>query len=106
MCNHLNRVAGRPVINMISIYHPEQKILVIDENSQTIDDGCWWAPSADVNSIYFNGLNVLSNRHYEKDENALDLTHGMGNAGFCDGHCERVTRVQSTSPPYYDPNVD
>jgi prepilin-type processing-associated H-X9-DG protein len=49
-------------------------------------------------------VNVLSNRHYLNDDN-LDPTHGMGNAGFCDGHVERVMRTDAVLPSFCDPTI-
>jgi prepilin-type N-terminal cleavage/methylation domain-containing protein/prepilin-type processing-associated H-X9-DG protein len=100
-----------PVL-MVSIAHPAQKILLIDENSETINDGCWWATG------FLNGTpNVLSNRHYFHDEdhaNQINLPLpgpppyyvGRGNAAFCDGHAEAVERNESMSAAFYDPTVN
>jgi prepilin-type N-terminal cleavage/methylation domain-containing protein/prepilin-type processing-associated H-X9-DG protein len=102
MFNHANRVNHLATFVRPMIRHPADKILVIDENGQTIDDGCWWATSPASND-----KNVLSNRHYLNEENQTDLTSGMGmgNAGFCDGHVERVTRSDALLPEFYDPSV-
>lgn len=75
-----------------------QKILFIDESSETIDDGCWarqWVGGA--------GKNVLSNRHDKTKETATDFNAGYGNAAFCDGHAERIPRIRSFDEEYYDP---
>jgi prepilin-type N-terminal cleavage/methylation domain-containing protein/prepilin-type processing-associated H-X9-DG protein len=80
------------------VKQPESKILIIDESSETIDDGCWawqWAAGG--------GANVLSNRHDRRNEAKTDPNAGYGNASFVDGHAERVPRVRSFDPKYYDP---
>jgi prepilin-type N-terminal cleavage/methylation domain-containing protein/prepilin-type processing-associated H-X9-DG protein len=99
--NHANRVNRRPTFVRPQIHNPSEKIMVIDESSQTIDDGCWWAVSPSSND-----RNVLANRHYLFTEDAKDYADGSGNAGFCDGHVERVSRSDATSPTYYDPTID
>jgi len=74
------------------------KILLIDESTETIDDGCWaWQQSMG------SGKNVISNRHDKSKEKITDVNAGRGNANFCDGHAEYVFRKASFDPFYYDP---
>lgn len=100
MFNHTNRVNHKPTMVRPHIIHPAQKVLVIDENAQTIDDGCWLSTSPASND-----RNDLSNRHYEDQEDKIKFSLGMGNAGFCDGHVERVMRTDTLLPTFYDPTV-
>jgi prepilin-type N-terminal cleavage/methylation domain-containing protein/prepilin-type processing-associated H-X9-DG protein len=77
------------------IRHPWQKILFVDESSETIDDGCWnW-------SSYFSDVkNMISNRHDKRKENtrkeagfAMQIRYGgRGNVAFVDGHCDSLDR--------------
>jgi prepilin-type N-terminal cleavage/methylation domain-containing protein len=76
---------------------PARKIFVVDENSETIDDGCWWPDD------FGNGRNVLSNRHDRTREAPTDFRAGRGNAVFADGHYQYVQRFTSFDPAYYDP---
>jgi prepilin-type processing-associated H-X9-DG protein len=100
--NHFNRVNRVRTFTRPLIRNPTQKILVIDENANTIDDGCWWAISMPTG---INGQNVLSNRHYVDTEIKQNLATGLGNAGFCDGHVERVTQSDAMLPAFYDPTI-
>jgi prepilin-type N-terminal cleavage/methylation domain-containing protein/prepilin-type processing-associated H-X9-DG protein len=80
------------------VKQPENKILIIDESSETIDDGAW-AWQWGVNP----GRNILSNRHDKKSEKSGDYNAGYGNAGFADGHAERIPRIRTFNQKYYDP---
>jgi prepilin-type processing-associated H-X9-DG protein len=77
---------------------PSQKILIIDESLETIDDGCWlyqwWGGG---------GRNVLSNRHDRTAETSLDPNAGYGNVCMADGHAERFPRKATYFERYYDP---
>lgn len=82
------------------IRHPSAKILIIDESSDTIDDGCWAAQN------YFgDGHNLLSNRHdlHDEDRSNWGATSGYGNVVFADGHYDYVTRAWSFDTAHYDP---
>ncbi|MCG3127740.1 MAG: hypothetical protein CHACPFDD_02611 [Phycisphaerae bacterium] len=80
------------------VRQPARKIFVVDENSETIDDGCWWPDN------FGNGRNVLSNRHDRVlAEAPTDFRAGRGNAVFADGHYEYVQRFTSFDPVYFDP---
>jgi prepilin-type N-terminal cleavage/methylation domain-containing protein/prepilin-type processing-associated H-X9-DG protein len=89
-----------------SIKHPWQKILFVDESSETIDDGCWnWKAYA------ASDQNMISNRHDKRNEQArlnvnTTITHGgRGNVSFVDGHCDAIDRNEVfgfyTHPPMY-----
>jgi prepilin-type N-terminal cleavage/methylation domain-containing protein/prepilin-type processing-associated H-X9-DG protein len=105
--NHFARTTNPPtVLVRTQIINSSEKMLVIDEDARTIDDGCWWANARVASPT--NLVNVLSNRHYynnEKVSSSTDLQSGRGNAGFCDGHCEAVERADSSLPHFYDPTV-
>jgi len=98
ICNHFARINRKPVITMTQIKHPAEKMMIIEEDSQVIDDGDW-APSAGAT---YN-RNLMSNRHDRKRELTNNLNGGRGNAEFADGHVEFVQRIDSTKPRYYDP---
>ncbi len=82
---------------MSQIYDPAEKILLIDESSETLDDGCWaWQDS------FGSGRKVMSNRHDREAELSSDPNAGRGNAAFVDGHAEFIPRIDSFNPRYYD----
>jgi prepilin-type N-terminal cleavage/methylation domain-containing protein/prepilin-type processing-associated H-X9-DG protein len=91
-------ISPTDTLRFTKIRQPEQKILIIDESSETVDDGCWaWQWNAG------SGYNMLSNRHDRRKEAATNVNAGYGNVSFADGHAERVPRVKSFDPKYYDP---
>lgn len=90
---------GKPSLRVNQIRLPAQKILLVDESSNTIDDGCWaWQPELGKDG------NLLSIRHDRRCEADNDKTTGRGNAAFCDGHVEFFRRADSFLPKYYDPS--
>lgn len=90
--------ANKNTLNVSQIYNPSDKILIIDESSQTVDDGCWaWQWN------YGAGENVLSNRHDLGSENSSDPNAGRGNVAYVDGHAALVPRIDSFNPTFYDP---
>jgi len=85
--------APKHVRRISRIVFPSRKIFAIDENAQTIDDGCF-----NIFEAAFSGKNFLSNRHSEISGNAL----------FADGHCDFIDRsLCGRSYPlhseYFDP---
>jgi prepilin-type N-terminal cleavage/methylation domain-containing protein/prepilin-type processing-associated H-X9-DG protein len=87
-----------PPLNITKIRNSSNKILLIDESSDTIDDGCWaWQ------SQWGLGANVLSNRHDRKLEQASQFTAGRGNVAYVDGHAAFVPRIETFDARAYDP---
>lgn len=87
-----------PTLRLNQIRNPSEKILLVDESSATIDDGCWaWQSSLG------GGMNVLSNRHDRKAEKAKDPDFGRGSVAFADGHVDFIQRKDSFQPRFYDP---
>jgi prepilin-type N-terminal cleavage/methylation domain-containing protein len=58
-------------LRISEIVNPSNKILIIDESSETVDDGCW-AWQYDLGK----GQNVISNRHDRSKEAKADLNAG------------------------------
>ena len=83
------------------IYHSTEKIMLIDESSVTIDDGCW-APQ----NYAGGGLNLLSNRHDKGSEDKTNINAGRGNALFADGHADYIERKLAMTPAYWDATWD
>ncbi|MDB5332376.1 MAG: N-terminal cleavage protein [Phycisphaerales bacterium] len=85
-------------INDSQIRDSSDKILIIDESVDTVDDGCWaWQ------STFGSGRNVISNRHDKSKEAATTVDGGRGNAAFVDCHAAYIQRVDSFNQRYYDP---
>ena len=91
-------------------YHSRQilnsanKILVVDEDGQSVDDGAW-ASQNYSNGGKYNGRNDLSNRHDRRIENSTDPTAGRGNVLFADGHGDFIERSEAILPESYDPTI-
>ena len=95
-CTRRNR---RPLL-LSAIVNPGEKVLLIDESSETADDGCWaWQ---DYGGYEFN---ILSNRHDRRTEQSGTVAAGFGNVCYADGHAGRLSRAESFVPRYYDPLV-
>ncbi len=87
-----------PTLRIGQIRNASEKILIVDESSNTIDDGCWaWQVSMGL------GANVVSNRHDRKVEKPDDRNFGRGNVAFVDGHVSYIARNESFDPRFYDP---
>jgi prepilin-type N-terminal cleavage/methylation domain-containing protein/prepilin-type processing-associated H-X9-DG protein len=88
-------------LRITEIVNSSQKILLIDESPQTVDDGCWaWM------STLGSGENIISVRHMKRQEQLQLLNQpnaGRGNVCYADGHAEYVERKQSFDANYYDP---
>ena len=93
-------------MHFLAIKHPPQTLLLYEEDETTIDDGLG-TPAPD------GGVNLLAVRHDPSRQpevlgNPLaSLTvnaNARGNALFCDGHVEFVTRRFLHSNSTFDPN--
>jgi prepilin-type processing-associated H-X9-DG protein len=89
------------------VRHSTQKILLVDEADQTIDDGVWkpfLILDANANPPKFQGTtnpNQISDRH-ERRKDKTELT-GRGNAAFADGHGQQVERLDAGQQKFHDP---
>jgi prepilin-type N-terminal cleavage/methylation domain-containing protein/prepilin-type processing-associated H-X9-DG protein len=86
-------------IKITQVKRAAEKLLIIDESSATIDDGCWAPQRYSTGSLF----NLLSNRHDKKSEDKADPNAGSGNALFVDGHASPIARKESNLPANYDP---
>src|ERR1051325_5731921 len=77
------------------IANASQKILLIDESSDTIDDGAW-APQ----HFATDGRNLLANRHDKNAERSVDPNFGRGNVLFADFHYDYIERKLTLDPRY------
>jgi prepilin-type N-terminal cleavage/methylation domain-containing protein len=82
-----------------SIRRPSEHILLVDEDEQTIDDGvCVLNP----NNWATGSVNAVASRHELRIKKAKGLVNNVqgtedarGNATFCDGHGEFISRKDS-----------
>jgi prepilin-type N-terminal cleavage/methylation domain-containing protein/prepilin-type processing-associated H-X9-DG protein len=87
-------------LKITEIVYASDKILLIDESNETLDDGCWaWQQSLG------SGRNVLSHRHDKsyRELAAGDPKAGRGNVLMADGHAEYIARAASFNAYHYDP---
>ena len=83
--------------------NPSNKILLIDETPETVDNGCW-AWMSTLGSGY--GDNIISVHHMKRQEQVQLLNQpnaGRGNAVFADFHAEYIERKASFDNRFYDP---
>ena len=86
-----------------SIKQPAQKILMIDESAETIDDGAWAPQHYIIEATKTNGRNLLANRHDKHKEQLTDPNFGKGNALFSDFHYEFIERRLTLDRQHFDP---
>ena len=101
---------GRPITQypppIAKIVNSSQKILMIDESWETIDDACW-APE----NWFSDTQNMLSIRHDKQAEKAKNLTQlqvlqaGKGNVVFADGHADSIPRSDALNAQFFDPFI-
>ena len=93
---------GVPTLKITDVVDSTEKILIIDENSSTVDDGCW----APMNYSAASGSprNLLSNRHDKHGEEPTNANPnaGRGNVAFCDGHVDFIDRALCLDPKSWD----
>jgi prepilin-type N-terminal cleavage/methylation domain-containing protein/prepilin-type processing-associated H-X9-DG protein len=92
-------IAPRPPVKANNIKQSSTKILMIDESSETIDDGTW-APQHH-GTIDFR--NVLANRHDKRTEESANRNAGKGNALMADFHAEFIERKLTLEERHYMP---
>ena len=91
-------INGDPCLNVGQIVNSSEKILLIEESADTIDDGCWaWQ------ATFGSGRNVMSNRHDKSREAVTTVDGGRGNAAYCDGHANWTQRKDAYNPRFFDP---
>ncbi len=91
------------------------KIIVLEEDQSTLDDGqciTWWTTGT-VDTTTGKVINMLSGRHDRANMKAPDgngnpITNpeARGNAGFCDGHVDFISRVIAHTSKHTVGNLD
>jgi prepilin-type N-terminal cleavage/methylation domain-containing protein/prepilin-type processing-associated H-X9-DG protein len=91
-------------INVAKIRNSAEKMLLMEEDVSTIDDGYATVDQA-------ADINLLSIRHDPTAVRPDTVTIGIsvngncrGNVGFCDGHGEYIARKLLHTPAIYDPS--
>jgi prepilin-type N-terminal cleavage/methylation domain-containing protein/prepilin-type processing-associated H-X9-DG protein len=93
------------------VRNASDKIMLVDETEQTIDDGVWkpfLILDPNANPIVYNvgaGTTTNPNQLADRHEQHKDKTNplGRGNAVFCDGHAEFISRVDAGTQAHNDP---
>jgi prepilin-type processing-associated H-X9-DG protein/prepilin-type N-terminal cleavage/methylation domain-containing protein len=107
----------RPHTKIAEVRNSSQKIMVVEEHTNSIDDGAWSACILDTSvepPVYYSrgagtgppsanpaNPNQLADRHYQKKDKKEPL--GRGNVAFCDGHAEIISRVDIGNRAFHDP---
>jgi prepilin-type N-terminal cleavage/methylation domain-containing protein/prepilin-type processing-associated H-X9-DG protein len=96
-----------------SIRHPSEKIILVEEDPLTINDGAWVPPAIDHRdpSQNINGGDLLCIRHDRKKAKPdagwsfpkLPNADRRGNVNFIDGHAEFQTRTYVHDRGHIDP---
>jgi len=88
-----------------SIHKPSEKLLFVDEDENTIDDGVYRGNAA--NWVSQQSVNTIASRHELKKRQTSGATTGLratenarGNVTFWDGHGEFMTRKEAVSQRY------
>lgn len=95
---------GHSIDVITQIRRSSDKITIIDESSETVDDNVW-APENWKGDRH----NMLSNRHDQRRERSMEtnpeetLKRGKGTAVFADGHADFISRRLALDPNSYDP---
>lgn len=94
---------GNAPLRVTEIVSPSDKLVLIDETAETVDDGCWaWMEQLGL------GQNIISTRHMRRQERRELLNQpnaGRGNALFADFHADYVDRKKSFEAFNYDPKL-
>jgi prepilin-type N-terminal cleavage/methylation domain-containing protein/prepilin-type processing-associated H-X9-DG protein len=109
---------GNATLKIQQVRNSSQKIMFVEEDAATLDDGVWSPYLLDMSTgtpaFYTKGgaaggppsanpqfPNQLADRHELKKDKLNPL--GRGNVSFCDGHAELFSRVDVGSRAYHDP---
>lgn len=94
---------------MRGVRHPIRKILLVEEDSRTINDGGWFPGSYIGNqwSVYWDWLSIRHDNWEQEFDvpgtGVLPHPDKRGNAAFLDGHVEFIPRALAHDPSYVVP---
>ncbi|HEX8914374.1 MAG TPA: prepilin-type N-terminal cleavage/methylation domain-containing protein [Humisphaera sp.] len=83
--------------NLHAVRNPSTKILIVEEDERSLNDGGFWGPG-DWLAIRHDRARALPDTFQQANMSR------RGNAAFCDGHAEYVTRELAHDPKHYDPD--
>lgn len=95
---------ANPGMKMSRVKTPSAKIMLVEEDESSLDDGNWHPTLVGTNVENFIALR--HDRRAIRDTSAApnpSNTDCRGNVAFCDGHAAPITRRDSRSDRYYDP---
>jgi prepilin-type processing-associated H-X9-DG protein len=103
--------AGVTRLKISQVRNSSQKIMFVEEDSKSIDDGIWNPfivdPAVMPYVFYGRGGTATTNPNMLADRHELGKSklnpYGRGNAAFCDGHAEVIDRLNAGSRAYHDP---
>jgi prepilin-type N-terminal cleavage/methylation domain-containing protein/prepilin-type processing-associated H-X9-DG protein len=84
-----------------SIKRSSDKILLIEEDQTSINDGNWAPGTAPNDWLALRHDSKVKQETYGNQ--SPDNMDRRGNANFCDGHAEYISRRQAQDPYHYDP---
>jgi prepilin-type N-terminal cleavage/methylation domain-containing protein/prepilin-type processing-associated H-X9-DG protein len=87
---------GKTAMKIGRVRNVAEKILMVEEDEATIDDGNWHPQLVGTNIV-----NDLATTHDRLRQNLK----ARGNVAFADGHCDFVTRQFSQDQKHYDPRL-
>lgn len=82
-------------VNINSVKRPTEKILIVEEDERSLNDGGFWG-RGDYLSIRHDRQRV------NPDTFQVANMDRRGNASFCDGHAEYITRGYAHDPLNYE----
>ena len=85
-----------------SVRRASGKIMIVDEQETSLDDGYWVPPLLLPNGTYNStNPNLLSDRHSKKRDKTQAAS--KGNCCFFDGHVDSIDRDQAAKQEMHDP---
>jgi prepilin-type processing-associated H-X9-DG protein len=98
-----NSTMQKSMYQISEVRNPAGKIMFIDESEYTVNDGSWspnqYDQLSNAHSISIDSQTVVNG----VNSGSADL--GTGNVCFADGHAGIVSRADSKSHTFFDPNV-
>jgi len=100
-CNVFVEIGDKVILPLrfSSIRSPSNKIELVEEDFNSIDDACWAPETYDAS----HNLNIIGVYHDKMSSNTSRADWGKGVANFVDGHSEMVLRVDAMTKRFYDP---
>jgi prepilin-type N-terminal cleavage/methylation domain-containing protein/prepilin-type processing-associated H-X9-DG protein len=100
-------LGGSQVRRFTQVRNSSEKILLVEEDERTIDDGRW-EPIVPGSNVNFLALRHDLRRELPDSPSVpsmavLPNAERRGNAAFVDGHVEYITRRMAHDPQYYLP---